>query len=273
MEARLGPYQLEVATRFGPRITSLRRDDGPEMLANLGSDVTLDHESGSYAFRGGHRLWASPEVPSITYSPDDHDCSVSLSDNTLSVTAPPDAAGLVKEIRVSLDDDALVLDHAISGVGGEPVLLAAWAISQLPLGGTAILPLVGDNTAPSPNRYLVVWPYTSIEDHRVTLRDDVLEVSATDGPQLKFGGGPTPRRLGYIRDGYVFIKEIESAANRVVPDFGAAGQIYVGQGFCELESVGALTELSDGVAAVLRERWMLEECPDLDSAIERIVAK
>src|SRR5690606_20963731 len=109
-----------------------------------------------------------------------------------------------------------------------------------PLGGTAIVPLVGADTTPLANRYLVLWPYTSLEDGRVTLGEDVLELRAGGGPPIKFGVGPAPGRLGYFNDDFVFVKEIEPVGDRTVPDFGAVGQVYVGQGFCELESVGGL---------------------------------
>jgi len=273
MDVSLGPYSLEIATDFGPRITSLRWESGSELLAQLGPEISIEYDGGSYAFRGGHRLWASPEIGPITYAPDDHECVISHDGDEVTVTAPVDRAGLVKEIMVSHDGGSLLVDHRVTSPDGAQPSLAAWALTQLPLGGTAILPLVGDDTAPSANRYLVIWPYTSIEDRRVTLREDALELEASGGPSLKFGVGPTPGRLGYFLDGVVFIKEIEPATHRVVPDYGAAGQVYVGDHFCELESVGGLTDLSEGRAAVLRERWTVVECGDLDSAARLTVER
>lgn len=269
MEATLGPYELHFATEFGPRITSLRLADGPEMFAELGPEFALAHDGGTYEFRGGHRLWAAPEEPSITYAPDSHECVVTQSAGILTVSAPRDAAGLVKQVEVSLEGDTLVVDHRITGDTEHHV--APWAITQFPMGGTAIMPVVGEATAPTANRYVVIWPYSSVEDRRVTFCDDVLELEAGDGPQLKFGVGPAPGRLGYFRDGVVFIKEIEPAESRTVPDFGAAGQVYVGQGFCELESVGGLTDLSDAGGAVLRERWAVVDCTDLDAAVKLVL--
>jgi hypothetical protein len=262
----LGPYSLEIASEFGPRITSLRRDDGPELLAQLGPEVSIEYDGGTYQFRGGHRLWASPEIAAVTYASDDHDCVISDGDGVITVSAPIDQAGLAKEVTISRDGDSLVVDHEITSPTGEQASLSAWAITQFPLGGTAILPLIGADTAPSANRYLVIWPYTSVEDRRVTFYEDALELEARPGPPLKFGVGPTPGRLGYFLDGMVFIKEIEPATGRIVPDHGAAGQVYSGEHFCELESVGGLTDMSAGGVAGLRERWTVVDCGDLDSA-------
>ncbi|HEX6300507.1 MAG TPA: hypothetical protein VF148_08600 [Acidimicrobiia bacterium] len=261
-----GPYRLQIATDFGPRITSLRWDRCPELLAQLGPEVNIEHDGGVYPFRGGHRLWASPEVPAVTYASDDHECAVAEAGGLVTVSAPADPAGLVKEITVSLDGESLLVDHKITKADGDTASLAAWAITQFPLGGTAILPLIGEDTAPSANRYLVIWPYTSIEDRRVTFCDDALELEAKSGHPLKFGVGPAPGRLGYFLDGVVFIKEIEPATGRIVPDHGAVGQVYIGEHFCELESVGGITDLSRGRDAVLRERWTVVDCGDLDSA-------
>lgn len=225
------------------------------------------HEGGTYRFRGGHRLWAAPEIAAVTYASDDHECDVSESPGSIVVTAPPDAAGLVKEVSISADAESLLVDHRLTG-NGFTGAVAPWALTQLPLGGTAILPVVGDDTAPEANRYLVIWPYSSVEDRRVTVCDDVLEIEASDGPPLKFGSGPNPRRLGYFNDGVLFLKEIESAENREVPDFGAVAQVYVGSGFCELESVGGLTDISDGAGVTLRERWTVIDNGDLEGAVK-----
>lgn len=267
MQFDVGPYRIAIATDFGPRITSLRLEDGPEMFAELGSDAVITHDTGTYHFRGGHRLWVAPEVPELTYASDDHPCSVEEVGGVITVEAPPDGAGLVKEMSLSLDEDSLLVEHRVTRAEGHFPPVSAWAITQVPLGGTAILPVTGADTTPSANRYLVLWPYTSFEDGRVSLGDEALELRAAHGPPIKFGAGPDPGRLGYFRDDFVFMKEISPATDRNVPDFGAVGQVYLGQGFCELESVGPLTGLAAGMAAELQERWTIVDCGDLDSAI------
>lgn len=271
MTIEFGPYQLEIASDFGPRITSFRLGEGPEQFVSLGKETALEYPGGTFEFRGGHRLWAAPENPDVTYASDVHDCVISEGDGVVTVTAPRDDAGLVKEITVSLDDGALVVEHRLTSSSEWGMSVAAWAITQLPMGGTAIIPFEAEDTGPSANRYLVLWPYTSIEDRRVNLCDEAIEVRALHGPDLKLGVGPSPGRLGYYQDGVVYIKEVEPATDRQVPDFGAVGQVYIGQGFCELESVGALTDLSDGGVALLSERWSIAECADVDAAIQLIV--
>ncbi len=95
-------------------------------------------------------------------------------------------------------------------------------------------------------------------------------VATGDGSPLKLGVGPTPQRLGYFRDGWLFMKETGSTPRRTVPDFGAASQVYVGQGFCELESVGELTDIDDQPALV-SEIWSVLACEDAATASDLVL--
>ena len=69
------------------------------------------------------------------------------------------------------------------------------------------------------------------------------------------------------------MKEIESVAGRPVPDLGAVGQVYVGDGFGELESVGGITDLSAGGFAAVRERWTIFDCENAEAAVGHTVGR
>ncbi len=259
----IGDYHLEVATAFGPRITGLRRNGGPELLAVLGPDVAIEHGGGTFRFRGGHRLWASPENPELTYAPDDHQCFVDSDGESLRVTAGPDSAGMSKEIEVTADGDGLLIEHRLTPTRELSDPVAAWAITQFPVGGVALLPLVGSETGPLPNRQLTLWPYTSPDDERLHYLEAGIELSADTGGPMKVGAGPNRSPLGYLRDGQLFIKTHVSSTGSGVPDLGAGSQVYVGQGFCELETVGGLT---DDASARVSERWTVRPCGDTATA-------
>lgn len=263
-EVALGAYRLEVPTGFGPRVMSLRFEGGDEVLADS-IEATIDHPGGVYRFHGGHRLWVSPEVPSFTYASEDAPCEVEQGDDSVVVRGGVDDAGYLKEIRVSLDGDSLRLDHTLTREPGAVEEMAAWAITQLPLHGVAFLPLVGADTDPLPNRRLVLWPYTSPVDERLRLTEEGVEIAALPGDPLKLGIGPQRPRLGYLRDGQLFVKEYVSGTEGEPPDLGAGCQIYVGQGFCELETVGGL---AGETVAVVSERWSVYPCRDTAMAWE-----
>ena len=271
---RIGPYRLEAATEFGPRLTGLRRDKGPEFFAQLGEDVAIDlPDSGTFRFHGGHRLWAAPEIPSVTYSPDDHSCVVSTGDNGLTITAPADAAGLVKEMSVRLDGNGLVVDHRLTNAGSGPASIAAWAITQFRLGGSALLPIgpstVGDRF--QADRSIAIWPYTNLTDPRLSWQEGTAVVQAIAGPRFKIGSGPSPGRLGYLIDRQLFTKEIAPAGAGAYADRGAVGQVFVDDSFCELESVGPIVGLEPGSSVNHREFWEITECADLATAYRRLL--
>lgn len=267
-DVRLGRYQLGIAEGFGPRIVSLRRDGGPEVLARLGPESLIEYPGGTYSFHGGHRVWAAPELPDITYASEEHPCTIQTTEGKVRISAPPDGAGLVKEMELEPDEDGLLVKHSISSEAtGWNV--AAWGITQLPLGGVAVVPFKGEETSPLPNRQLVLWPYTSIADDRLQLADQVVRIQATGQRAIKIGVGPQVGRLGYLRNGQLFTKELVESSPGIIPDFGAAGQVYVGQGFCELETVGGLVDTSVE-SATSTERWSIASCDDLESA-ERMV--
>jgi len=268
-------YRLSIATRYGPRVAGLRLGEGPEMLAALSPDVVLDRpDSGTYRFHGGHRLWAAPEIPAITYAPDDHPCHVSAEGGVLAITAPADRAGLAKTIIVSSEGGRLAVDHTLANEGSEPLEVAPWAITQVPLGGTALLPLgVAARQGLQASHSLVLWPYTDLSDSRLTWRERALTIQVTPGDPLKVGSGPTPGRLGYLFRGHLFIKDIPSATTGEYPDRGAAAQVYVNGFFGELESVGPLATLDPGASVTHREIWQIQPCDDLDTACRRVAGE
>jgi hypothetical protein len=240
------------------------------MFALLGPDLVIDRpDSGVYRFRGGHRLWASPEVPAITYAPDDEPCHVTEQGDTITVAGPPDRAGLTKRLSIMTSGEDVVVDHILTNAGPEPIELAPWAITQLRLGGTAIVPIDGsaDPSRLQANASLVLWAYTDLTDPRVTIHQGSITVRADPGAAFKVGTGPAPGRLGYLLDGHLFTKTVTPADDGRYADRGAVGQFYLGDSFCELESVGALVTLAPGEETAHREVWTVEECADIDEAL------
>jgi len=265
---------MNVATTYGPRITGLRRDGGPELLAQLPEHVVINHlEAGIYRFHGGHRLWVAPEVPRVTYVSDDHSCEVTTTTSGFSVRAPADSAQFVKEIEVTSLGDSLVVDHRLTNAGSAPVEAAAWPITQFPLGGTAVMPVAGFASGDpyQADASLVVWPYTNLADPRLTWIKRAALVRATAGPRFKIGTSPNPGRLGYQREGYLFTKEIHASGEGEYPDRGAVGQVFVEDYFCELESLGPLNRLDPGESLSHRETWEATECANLTLACQRLL--
>jgi len=250
---------VHVTTSVGPRVLGMT-DRGGNVMAVL-PDLGLDRPGGGrFAFIGGHRLWAAPEVPEMTYQPDDRPCAVTEADGGVRVEAPPDGAGLARTISVWPADGGWTLDHEIRNASDRPVTLAAWAITQLRPGGTATLPLPPRGYGPRADRALVLWPYTDPTDPRIVVESEAVRVHPVPaGPPLKLGVAPGDGPLAYRIGGRVFEKRIDLELEAAHADLGAALQVYLCDDFCELETLGPLRTLEPGGTVAHRERWTLRD--------------
>ena len=264
--------RLLVTIDKGPRVIGYLTAASGNLFAVL-PDAGIDGPAGRFELRGGHRLWVAPEVPEITYLPDDAECSVATVDGALVVTAPDNGFGIERVLSIESADDGFVVDHALVNVGtASHRSVAPWAITQLPAHGTAIVPLrpEADANPLQASHSLVLWPYTDLSDPRLTFGPDHVLVEATDEPAAcKIGVRPGAGCIGYLRRGHLFMKEA-SPPEGSVPDLGAASQVYTGMWFLELESVGALETLAPGESASLRERWSAIEVESLAGAIDLV---
>jgi hypothetical protein len=274
----LGPLAVVAPVTFGPRILGLEFQ-GANVFAMLPDAVLRGSDGRPYHFRGGHRLWVAPEVPAITYRPDDDPVEIVARSRGLLLAGPFDpVTGLRRSISVRLSraGDAVAVDHVISNEGTESRRLAVWAISQLPLGGRAFLPLqavVNDPSRRQPDRGLILWPYSRLDDARLELTEGRVEIqTATDQPSavpLKVGSPGS--WLAYLRDGALFVKRGASEPGVAHADLGATAQVYCDDRFIELETLGPLISLAPGKHARHRETWQVVEVAN-DAEAERILA-
>ena len=260
--------RLEYLTSAGPRIVGLSYRGSPNLLADV-SDVVVDTPNGGYALIGGHRLWIAPESLEKTYVPDASGLTVRVIPNGVELTgASETVSGVRKSVRIELDPDApsLRLVHTIVNEHTGPLNLAPWAITQFSLGGTVLLPQPVGNTDPSgllSNRLLVLWPYTRLQDLRLSLRDDVILVAAQAAlPPMKIGYASKAGWLAYWWNGILFRKSFGYHAGTLYPDGGCNAEVYCCDRFVELESLGELGPLAPGQAVQLTETWELY--PGLD---------
>lgn len=255
-----GGTTVHVTTSAGPRVLGLAGPDGTNVLAIL-PDATLDVPGGGrFRLLGGHRLWAAPEVPEVTYQPDERPCEVHEVEGGVLVRAPADGAGLVKSIEVRPDGDGWALEHVVRNGSGASITIAPWAITQVRLGGEVALPLGGRGEGLQANRSLVLWPYTAPSDPRIRLAgDEVLVDARPAGSRLKIGAAPSAGRVAYHLGGAVFEKTIEVDPDARHADLGAAVQVYLCDDFCEMETLGPLRDLRPDEAVTHRERWVLRD--------------
>jgi hypothetical protein len=156
--------RLEYLTEVGPRIVRLFRAKSQEnILAEL-PEFKLETPLGEYYFRGGHRLWHSPENFPRTYVPDNGPIKVEEIPGGVKLSQPMERlTAISKKIEITLDSTRPIvrLTHELRNEGPWSVEFAPWALTQLRLGGIIILPQAVGNADPLgllPNRHLVFWP-------------------------------------------------------------------------------------------------------------------
>ena len=260
--------RLEYLTTAGPRIVGLSYHGSPNLLADA-NDVALDSPNGKYFLLGGHRLWISPELPEKTYVPDKTGLSVREIPQGVELSGISEiSSGVQKTIRIELDPDSptLRIVHTIVNESTSTLTFAPWGITQFCLGGIVLLPQPVGNTDPHgllPNRLLVLWPYTSINDTRLALRDEFILIRAEAAlPPMKIGYANNAGWLSYWRDGILFRKSFDPHTGAAHPDGGCNAEVYCGDRFVELESLGALGAFEPGQAVRFTETWELY--PGLD---------
>lgn len=259
--------RLLVTRSVGPRILSFGFREGENLFALLPGFVTECPGVGLFHFRGGHRLWESPESPSRTYLPDDSPVEITPLEVGLRVVQPTQPrTGLQKSLEIRLEGDSARVEvlHRLNNHGAEAATLAPWAITQLRPGGTAILPQSLADSGVLPNRTLAMWAYTDPADPHVKIGRSCILVKSPLDAAFKLGF-PNPRGwLAYWLDGTLFVKRARYEAGAEYIDFGSSSECYANDRFLELETLGPLQTLAPGDCAEHVETWELfvdVKCP------------
>jgi hypothetical protein len=255
--------RLEYLLTAGPRIVRLSLRGGPNLLAEV-PDIRVETHLGPFYFRGGHRLWRSPELMPETYFPDNHGLNVEDLSHGIKLTQLATVGTEISksmEIRLGVAAPKLTVRHELRNEGTAPLVLAPWALTMFRLGGTAILPQPGGSDESNRllnNRILALWPYTRINDPRLILRDDFILIRAVpDLPPVKLGYRNPRGWLAYWLDGILFRKTFEAQPGAIYPDGGCNSEAYCNDQFMELESLGPLSGLEPGQSVSLLETWEL----------------
>lgn len=250
------------------RISGLTPMGKPNLFADLSDEPPISTPYGDFYFRGGHRLWHAPEAMPRTYAPDTGELKITeLSDGVILETQTEPGTGIRKriEIRLASDKPSLTLTHTLINDGMWGVELAPWAITQLRLGGTAILPLPLGNVDAAgllPNRQLSFWSYTRLSDPRLSLRDDFILFHADALPPFKIGYFNPHGWLAYYVDDILFKKTFGALSNATYPDNNSNAELYCDHRFVELESLSSLVKLEAGAEVHHHETWEVFEGPE-----------
>lgn len=261
-----GTLQLDLLRGAGPRITGFRYNGSANLFAKVPQKVEPT-PIGDFHFIGGHRLWAAPEHFPLTYTPDNEGCEIALEQDGATLTGKAGFADNLRKtlrVRFTHDQQELEVTHIIENAGLNDVSLAPWAITMLISGGTVTIPLLDGSSSEEkllPDRHLVFWPYTNLKDPRLEIDAGQVSIHATDGPPLKVGTFSRAGCLHYEVNGITFTKSFRVCSWRENPDLGCNTEVYCGNGFVELESLGPLVTLPPGIKTSWIETWKVSSNP------------
>ncbi len=197
-----------------------------------------------------------------SYIPDNEGLVFEQTAEGVRLTGPVEpVTSIQKSIEITLHPDrpAATLTHRLMNHGIWPVELAPWAITQVPLGGMAVLPQTKtplDQSGLLPNRQFALWPYSSWEDQRLQLYDDYILIQGDEKmPPIKIGYANRAGWVAYLRQGVFFCKKCTFQAGAKYPDFGSNTECYCDNRFLELETLGPLAHLEPEESAQHIETW------------------
>lgn len=269
---------------FAPRIVRLNLKGFGNLFADLGNEV-LTTPYGEFHFRGGHRLWHSPEAMPRTYIPDVQGVTVTDVPGGVRIDQPAEPwTHIAKSIEIRLNPDRpqVIVEHDLRNEGAWSAEFAPWALTMFRLGGVAILPQPVGNADPAgllANRQLSIWPYTKVNDPRLILRDDFILIKAEpkvtpDSSAVKVGYFNPQGWMAYWLDGVLFVKRFDPVAGVPLPDGGCNTESYCNHKFLELETLGPMVTLPPEATITHTETWELFtslEQPFIPDAIRSII--
>jgi hypothetical protein len=276
-----GEVELIVTTDVGPRIIRYGFIGSQNLFVEFPDELGKSGEN-CWVMRGGHRLWAAPEIVPDTYALDNGPVHASVRNGGIRLVQPvePETA-LQKEISIDFaNGSGVTVTHRIQNTGSDARRIAPWALTQMAPGGTGVAsfpPRGRHEEHLQPTNPLVMWAYTDFADQRwlLTKRYLILRHNAADPSPQKAGFFNQHTRAAYLLGTDLFIKRTQANPNVLYPDFHCSFETFTNGDCLELETLGPLVDLLPGFSATHVEHWSLHRNIELgawtEAEIDRVI--
>jgi hypothetical protein len=250
---------LIITVDVGPRIIRYGFNGLENELCEIESTMGLKGGD-EWRLYGGHRLWHSPEAKPRTYEPDNSPVAWEQIPNGVRTVQEEETRTRIKkemQIVLSPENSEVKILHRLTNAGPWPVEISVWSITAMATGGKEIVPQECGDTGLLPNRILVLWPYTKMNDPRVQFGDRyiILKQDPEIHSPLKFGISNTQGWAAYFNHNHLFAKYYQHDRNALYPDFGASYETYTNDVMLEMETLSPLTMLEPGSHIEHMEKW------------------
>lgn len=252
--------ELYVTIEKGPRIIRygfINREN--HFCENIPTSMEVMGET--WHLMGGHRLWHSPESSPRTYIPDNNLVKWHIKENSIVFQMDIEPwTQIKKEIEITLEEGSKVeVIHRLTNKGAWPVELSAWAITVMAPGGVGVIPQGNRETNLLPNRIVALWPYSKMNDERVTWGDKYITIRQDKSKQEPFKMGISNEEgfAAYFNHNSLFIKSYNHVLGERYPDLGVSYETYTNEYMLEMETLSPLKKLSTEETITHIENWAL----------------
>lgn len=266
--------ELIVTTDIGPRIVRYALLGGQNFMCEVKAQ---QGKTGGDEWRiyGGHRLWHSPEDMPRSYQPDNMPVKWEQIENGIHVIQDTESyTGIRKELEITLDpiSSKVTVLHRLTNEGAWEAELAAWALTVLTTGGVEIVPHTQRDTGMLPNRVLALWPYTHMNDSRVTWGDRYITIKQDANATCPFKIGTSNENgwMAYMLNNQMFLKRYEHFIDGIYPDYNTSFQTYTCDFMLEMETLSPLALLNKGECIEHAETWQIIDNVPLPKTEEQI---
>jgi hypothetical protein len=278
-----GEVELVVTADVGPRVISFGFADAQNLFKNFDEQMGTQGEA-AWIGRGGSRIWIAPEDREASYAPDNLPVEIEIKDGALIATAPVEHPVRIQKqmvIRMSETGTGVEIRHRIRNAGLLPTEFAAWILTVMAPGGTAITGFPPRGTHPEdlpPTHPLVMWAFTDLSDPRWRFQKKYLMLRQCPGVNAPQKLGHFNRKTwgAYLLNGDLFIKRYNANEARQYPDFGCSFEIFTNGEVLELETLGPLCRVMPNEWIEHTECWSLDRNVVIsewtDDELDRIVA-
>lgn len=256
--------RLEFLAQAGPRISALIPASTTQNLLARLDGYHWEGPYGPYSMLGGHRLWAAPEIPDVTYFPETSGAQVEFIEGGIRLSREDHGKVHYErsiEVRLEADAPRLNLVHTLRNLSSQPLNVAPWSLTVLPPHSRVRVPLssgVMNQNGFLPDRNIVFWPYDDVSDPRLNLNNEFVEVKGEPhGNPFKIGVYTSQAWAAAEIDGWLLVKRFSPRDANALLDLGANVEVYTNQHFIEFELLGELRNLQEGETVNHIETWEL----------------
>lgn len=213
---------------------------------------------------GGYRLWMSPEASPQTYYPDNEEVEYVIKGDTVTFIPPLQTENQLQTLfsLTFSGDGKITVNNRMINFSSRKKEGAAWALCAMAKNTHTFGLLNEEDTGLLPNRTLVLWPYTRVNDDRLTLSDRLIDVKQSPSAECALKVGFNNEKgvaVTVTDDNSVFIQRYKTDHKKCkYPDGGCSCEIYSCADFTESEALSPLQTVLPGHTLDFSIEWELK---------------